>query len=57
MEEAIKTIFRCQKTYGQLVIDLTDSRKQTLKTAVRKQKGNSIYIQGIEEKRRTGSTV
>ena len=51
MEEARKTIFRCQKTYGQLVIDLTDSRKQTPKTAVWKQKGRSIYIQGTEEKK------
>ena len=51
MEEEKKTIFRCHKTYGQLVIDLTDSRKHTPKTAVWKQKGRSIYIQGTEEKK------
>lgn len=34
MKEAMRTIFRIQKTYGQAAIDLTDSRKQIPKTAV-----------------------
>lgn len=44
MEEATKTIFRSQKTYGQVATDVTDSRKQIPKTAVSERKGNLSHL-------------
>lgn len=50
MEEATGTIFGSYRVYGQVVIDLTDSRKQIPNTTVRKQKGNPIYTSGHPKK-------
>ena len=50
MEEATKTIFRCQKTYGQLVIDLTDSRKQIPKTECESKKPTQFTFRALKKK-------